>query len=182
MVEPVIAGRVQEIDQMKKILDHLMNDVMQSSLEDHKVLVTEVPLNDPKSREELVELMFSEFKVPKLYIGNQAVLSLFATGRTTGTVVDSGYGITHTVPVYEGYALPFATKEIPICGRDMTKYLHSLLIAKHPQIILDNSDSLEDAEKIKIEFGKVCLDYDAEMKAANDGNNKEELKYKLPSG
>ena len=167
---------------MQKILEHLMNDVMQSSLEDHKVLVTEVPLNDPKRREELVELMFTEFKVPKLYFGNQAVLSLFATGRTTGTVVDSGYGITHTVPVYEGYALPFATKEIPICGRDMSKYLHQLLIAKHPQIILDNSDFLEEAEKIKIEFGKVCLDYDAEMKAANDGNSKEDLKYKLPSG
>jgi actin-related protein len=132
MVEPVVAGRVQDIDQMKKILEHLMNDVMQSSLEDHKVLVTEVPLNDPKRREELVDLMFSEFKVPKLYLGNQAVLSLFATGRTTGTVVDSGYGITHTVPIYEGYALPFATKEIPICGRDITKYLHSLLIQKYP--------------------------------------------------
>ena len=91
-----------------------------------------MPLNDPKRREELVDLMFSEFKVPKLYLGNQAVLSLFATGRTTGTVVDSGYGITHTVPIYEGYALPFATKEIPICGRDITKYLHSLLIQKYP--------------------------------------------------
>ena len=33
-----------------------------------------------------------------------------------------------------------------------------------------------------MEFGKVCLDYDAEMKAANDNNSKEELKYKLPSG
>lgn len=58
MVEPVVAGRVQDIDQLNKILEHLMNDVMQSSLEDHKVLVTEVPLNDPKRREELVELMF----------------------------------------------------------------------------------------------------------------------------
>lgn len=58
MVEPVVAGRVQDIDQINKILEHLMNDVMQSSLEDHKVLVTEVPLNDPKRREELVELMF----------------------------------------------------------------------------------------------------------------------------
>jgi len=70
MVEPIVAGRVQDIDQLKKILEHLMNDVMQSSLEDHKVMVTEVPLNDPKKREELVELMFTEFKVPKLYIGN----------------------------------------------------------------------------------------------------------------
>jgi len=64
----------------------------------------------------------------------------------------------------------------------MTKYLLQLLIAKHPTIFMDNSESLEDAEKIKMEFGKVCLDYDAEIKAANDSNNWEELKYKLPSG
>jgi actin-related protein len=70
--------------------------------------------------------------VPKLYLGNQAVLSLFATGRTTGTVVDSGDGITHTVPIYEGYALPFATTEIPICGRDLTKFMRHLLHAKQP--------------------------------------------------
>lgn len=124
MDEPVDGGRIKDMEQFKRIIDHLMNDVMQTSLEDHKVMITEVPLNDPKKREELVKLMFEEFKAPKLYLGNQAVLSLFATGRTTGTVIDSGYGITHAVPIYEGYALPFATKEIPICGKDLTKYMH----------------------------------------------------------
>ena len=67
---------------------------------------------------------FTKFNVPKLYVGNQAVLSLFATGRTTGTVLDSGEGITHTVPIYEGYAIPFATTEIPICGHDLSKFMH----------------------------------------------------------
>lgn len=52
--------------------------------------------------------MFETFKVPRLYLGNQAVLSLYATGRTTGTVLDCGEGITHAVPIYEGYAIPFA--------------------------------------------------------------------------
>ena len=66
----------------------------------------------------------SEFKVPKLYIGNSAVLSLFSTGKTSGTVLDSGEGITHTVPIYEGYAIPFATTEIPICGSSLTKFMH----------------------------------------------------------
>ena len=76
--------------------------------EENKFLLTEPPGNPKANREALVELMFEEFKVPKLYIGNQAVLSLFATGLTTGTVVDSGEGITHAVPIYEGFAIPHA--------------------------------------------------------------------------
>lgn len=104
---------------------------MQLSPEEHKFMITEPPNNPKEIREELVDLMFTEFKVPKLYLGNAAVLSLFATGRTTGTVVDSGEGITHTVPIYEGYAIPHAISEIPICGADLTKYLQGLMNAKY---------------------------------------------------
>jgi actin len=102
-----------------------MND-MKCGTDETKMLVTEPPNNDPKVREELVKLMFEEYRVPKLYLGNQSVMSLFATGRTTGTVIDSGYGITHTVPIYEGFAIPHATTEVSICGQDLTEYMMTL--------------------------------------------------------
>lgn len=180
---PVVAGRIQDIDKMKQIFLHLMNDVMQCTLEEHKVIVTEPPNNDPKIREQLIDLMFNEFRVPKLYLGNQAVLSLFADGRTTGTVLDCGEGVTHTVPIYEGYAIPFATTEIPICGRDLTNYMHKLIHAKNPTVIGDSSADVAECEKIKIEHGQVAIDFDAEMKQANEVSAKDgDRQYLLPGG
>lgn len=120
--------------------------------------------------------------MPKLYLGNAAVLSLFATGRTTGTVIDSGEGITHTVPIYEGYAIPHAITEIPICGSDLTKYLHTLLNSKYPSQIPNNTDGMDECTKIKEEKGRVALDYDAELKQATEPTHQESREYKLPTG
>jgi actin-related protein len=96
------------------------------------MLISEPPNNPRENREKLVTIMIEEFKVPKLYLGNQAVMSLFATGRTTGTVLDAGEGITHAVPIYEGYAIPHAIRRIEISGADLTNYLHILLNEKYP--------------------------------------------------
>ena len=126
-------------------------------------------------------IRFTEFKVQRLYLGNAAVLSLFALGKTTGTVIDSGEGITHTVPIYEGYAIPHAITEIPICGSDLTKYLHSLLHAKYPTHIHGNTEGLDECTKIKEEKGRVALDYDADLKNASELSG-EGREYKLPTG
>lgn len=71
--------------------------------------------------------MFETFNVPSFYISVQAVLSLYASGRTTGIVMDAGDGVSHTVPIYEGYALPHAIMKINLAGRDLTDYMTKLL-------------------------------------------------------
>lgn len=71
--------------------------------------------------------MFEVFDVPAFYLAIQAVLSLYSSGNTTGLVVDSGDGVTHTVPIYEGYSLSHAIDRIDLAGRDLTDYMRKLL-------------------------------------------------------
>jgi len=89
--------------------------------------LTEAPLNPRKNREKAAEIFFETFAVPALYISMQAVLSLYSTGRTTGVVLDSGDGVTHSVPIFEGFALPHSVMRNDIAGREVTKYLKLLL-------------------------------------------------------
>ena len=96
-------------------------------MEDHPVLLTECPLNPKAHRERMAEIFFETFRAPALCVAPPAVLSLYASGRTTGVVLDVGDGVAHCIPVYEGYALPHSITRSDVAGRDVTDYLQLLL-------------------------------------------------------
>jgi len=103
--------------------------------ENHMFLLTEPPLNPPENREYTAEVMFETFNVPGLYIAVQAILALAASWTSrqvsertlTGTVIDSGDGVTHVIPVAEGYVIGSCIKHIPIAGRDITNFIQLML-------------------------------------------------------
>lgn len=97
------------------------------SPDEHPVMMTEAPLNPKPNREKMMEIMFEKFSVPQFYLAIQQVLALYASGRTTGLVVDSGDAVTQTVPIYEGFALSHAIMKINLAGKDLTEYLIRLM-------------------------------------------------------
>lgn len=125
---PMEHGIVNDWNDMERIWQYIYSkDQLQTFAEEHPVLLTEAPLNPRRNREKAAEIFFETFNVPALFISMQAVLSLYATGRTTGVVLDSGDGVTHSVPIYEGFAMPHSIMRSDIAGRDITRYLQLLL-------------------------------------------------------
>jgi centractin len=131
----------------------------------HPVLLTEAPLNPRQNRETLAQIFFETFNVPALHISIQAVLSLYASGRTTGLVLDSGDGVTHAVPVYEGFALPHSIKRIDLAGRDVTDYLQ-VLLRKNSGVSLYTSSEKEIVRVLKEKCCYVALNPSKEEKDA----------------
>jgi actin-related protein len=84
---------------MEIIWHHCFYNILNVEPADHPCLLTEASLNPKKDREKLTISMFEIFNVPSLYIANQAVLSLICCGRMTGIALESGEGVTHSVPV-----------------------------------------------------------------------------------
>jgi actin-related protein len=130
MEQPIDHGIVTNWDDMEKVWHHTLYSELRVSAEEHPILMTEASLNPKQNRERMTQIMFEVFNVPALYVSVQAVLSLYASGRTSGVVLDSGDGVSHTVPIFEGYAIPHAVQRILLAGRDMTEYLRELLRQK----------------------------------------------------
>ncbi|KAL8960913.1 MAG: hypothetical protein Q9193_002455 [Seirophora villosa] len=180
---PLEHGIVTDWEDMERIWQFVYTEELKTLSEEHPVLLTEPPLNPRSNRDTAAQLLFETFNVPAIYTSIQAVLSLYASGRTTGVVLDAGDGVSHAVPVYEGFAMPNSIRRIDVAGRDVTE--HMQLLFRKSGLVLHTSAEKEIVRDIKEKTCYVAPDPKKEEREWIQHNGRPEgklVEYALPDG
>lgn len=173
---PLAKGQIEDWDSIEKYWQRCLFQYMRCDPEEHVVVLTEPPLNPPENREACAEIMFETFNVPGLYIGVQAVMALIASIATkgsalgnalTGTVIDSGAGVTHVIPVVDGYVIGSCMSHVDLAGSNITQFIVNMLRnrgeTKHLGGQIPPHDIKRVADEIKSKHGYVCQDMKKEF-------------------
>eukprot|EP00968_Pinguiococcus_pyrenoidosus_P009267 scaffold731_cov261-Pinguiococcus_pyrenoidosus.AAC.13 len=164
-------------------MEHLWNytfyEKMQINPSEHQILLTEPPMNPKENRQKFVERMFEKYGFAACNVSIQAMLTLYAQGLLTGVVVDTGDGVTHVVPVFDGFVPAELIRRLDVAGRKVTDYLIKLLLLRGYSF--NHSADRETVRAIKEEHCYVALDIDAERRLAQETTVLEK-EYTLPDG
>ncbi|RHW70174.1 actin related protein 3 [Trypanosoma brucei equiperdum] len=162
LYHPIKHGIVEDWDKMERIWQHCVYKYLRVDPEEHGFILTEPPANPPENREHTAEVMFETFGVKQLHIAVQGALALRASwtsgkaqqlglvGENTGVVVDSGDGVTHIVPIVDGFVMHNAIQHIPLAGRDITNFVLEWLRERGEPVPAD--DALYLAQHIKEKY------------------------------
>jgi actin len=166
---PVDRGLVTNWNEMEKVWHHAFYNELRIDPEEHPVLLAKPPKDPKENREKMTQIMFETFSVPAFYLAIQPVLALYASGSTTGVVIESGDGVTHIVAINEGYAAVESMDRVDLAGRDLSAYMLKLLT--------DRGCSLSRGAEcvIKEKLCYIALNYD-------ETANIENSNYELPDG
>ena len=176
---PLDNGVVRSWEDMEHVWEYTWNERLKINPTECKVLLTEAPMNPLKNREKMVEVMFEKYGFRGVYVAVQAVLVLYAQGLLDGVVLDSGDGVTHIIPVCEGYSMPNLVRRLDIAGSDVTRYLIKLLLLRG--YAFNRTADFETVRQIKEKLCYVGYDLGIEEQLATETTTLVES-YTIPDG
>lgn len=176
---PLANGIIKNWEDMEHLWNYTFYEKLKVNPSECKIMLTEAPMNPRENRRKMVEMMFEKYQFQGVYVSIQAVLTLYAQGLLTGIVVDSGDGVTHIVPVYEGFALPHLTGRLDLAGRDITNYLIKLLLLRG--YAFNRTADFDTVRQIKEKYCYVGYDIELEKRLALETTVLDET-YTLPDG
>jgi actin, other eukaryote len=132
-------GVVTNWDLAESLWSNMLEAANLTNLDSTSILVAQSIKADHQERLALAKLLFEKFHVPSLCLANSAMLSVLASGRTSGLAVECGAGITSTVPVFEGFALKHAVTSMDFGGQDISTNLRKSFFEKGIEIDLQAS-------------------------------------------
>lgn len=176
---PIERGNVVNWDDLYKIWDHTYTNELRIDASEYPVHMTEALQSNTKGRETMIKHCFEVMQVPAFYVSSQAVLSLYASGNTTGLAIEIGDGVTQIVPVCGGFTMKHAATKIELAGRDLTHFLMD-------QVYLGNFNITDTAlyeivREMKEACCRVSMDYEEEVRGYQ-GQDGQGIEYKLPDG
>lgn len=174
---PIRRGTVTDWAGLETLWNHVFDELAVRPGE-HPVLVTESPLNARANREGICKVLFESFGVPAVYVSIPSVLSLYASGRTTGLVLDVGDGVTCALPVVEGHAAVSAISRIDLGGSDVDNRLNVLL--RKAGYRFETSGEMQLVKKVKEKLCYIAPEPEKAESTQLDGAKR--AKYKLPDG
>ena len=169
VTHPIKRGKICDWDRMEKIWHHTFYNELRVAPEDQPLIMTDKPLTDKTDREKMAEIMFETFNVPLFHVSVDSVLSLYASGRTSGLVVNSGHSLTNAVPIHEGLVLRDAVGEMDVGALDVVNRMQQLLGERGYSFF--TSAEKEIVRDIKERFCYVAMDFEAELEVSKTSSH-----------
>jgi len=161
---------------MTNIWDYIYTDALKIMPNEHSVLLIE-SVSDNKMRENAVQIFFERYNIPCYYVAFATVLSLYASGRTTGMVFDMGHDKLNVVAIYEGYALPHTLTTIENCGgHNLIKTMHKLISKRENTL-----PSYDPTSRLVYDLRNLAKNCFVAPNSVNYSTEKT-LQFKLPDG
>jgi len=161
---PIDNGIVTDWKGIVNLWDYTFFERLKIQPPEHKILLTEPPMNPKDNQKKMLQMMLEKYQFEAAKVSIQAMLVLYAQGLLTGVVVDSGDGVTHVVPVWEGICPPELIRRLNVAGRHITRYLIKLLQVRG--YAFNRSADFETVRQIKEKFCYVGYDLGVESRLA----------------